>query len=69
MNIRVRKPMYVDMDVSVSDTVCQSIAISRLATLGKGVSWSISVCQSATLVQLDRVKCGVSVRHTRYRGK
>ena len=30
--------MYVDMDVSVSDTVCRNVAISRSATLGKGKS-------------------------------
>ena len=30
--------MYVDMDVSVSGTVCRSVAISRTVILGKGQS-------------------------------
>ena len=30
--------MYVDMNVSVSDTVCRSVSISLSATLGKGQS-------------------------------
>ena len=50
--------MYVDMDVSVSDKVSRSIAISRSATLGlKGSQLEyIAVCQSATLAQLAKVK-------------
>ena len=63
MNIRVEKA-YV---VCVSDTVCQSVAISRSATLT--LKGSQLECQSVTRAQLGIVKSGVLVSDTRYKGQ